>query len=149
MYPLPLSARLILPSPLQFEYSEQLWPWSGYLALYLRVKEEGRQFAGIANGEFRFVVSSPPRPGSSDKNPQRSIVRVNVTTEIIPTPPRCGTHGRECSPQSAVPRRPALGTVRHGCVWLTGTGCLPALQGEACSMGPVPQHPLPPGILPT
>jgi membrane-bound transcription factor site-1 protease len=77
---------LLSPHLLQFEYSQQLWPWSGFLAVYLRVKEEGAAFAGLAHGEFKFVVRSPPARGETQ--PRRSIVHVAVTAEIIPTPPR-------------------------------------------------------------
>lgn len=35
----------------QFEYSRQLWPWSGYLALFIRVGKGGAQFEGPASGK--------------------------------------------------------------------------------------------------
>ena len=37
----------------QFEYSRQLWPWSGYLALFIRVGKGGAQFEGPASGKVR------------------------------------------------------------------------------------------------
>ena len=37
----------------RFEYSEQLWPWSGFLALYIRVTAAGQQTTGTAEGEVR------------------------------------------------------------------------------------------------
>ena len=37
----------------RFEYSGQLWPWSGFLALYIRVTAAGRQTTGTAEGEVR------------------------------------------------------------------------------------------------
>ncbi len=37
----------------QFEYSRQLWPWSGYLALFIRVGKGGAQFKGPASGKVR------------------------------------------------------------------------------------------------
>ena len=36
-----------------FEYSHLLWPWSGYLALYLRVWPAGAAFEGTASGNVR------------------------------------------------------------------------------------------------
>ena len=39
----------------RFEYSEQLWPWSGYLALYIRVSAAGRQTTGTAEGEVMLL----------------------------------------------------------------------------------------------
>jgi hypothetical protein len=76
-----------LPRPLpQFEYSEQLWPWSGYLALYLRVKDEGADFLGTASGTVSFTVVSPPGPGEAAQ--RHSLVSVPLTAAIIPTPHR-------------------------------------------------------------
>lgn len=81
---------------LQFEYSQQLWPWSGYLAVYLRVKPEGAGFTGRASGEFKLTVVSPPAKGESQ--PRRSTVQVPLIADIIPTPPRCVLQGaRSCS----------------------------------------------------
>ena len=33
---------------IRFEHSEQLWPWSGFLALYVRVRDAGVTFSGQA-----------------------------------------------------------------------------------------------------
>ena len=33
---------------IRFEHSEQLWPWSGFLALYVRVRDTGVTFSGQA-----------------------------------------------------------------------------------------------------
>ena len=38
---------------MRFEVSLQLWPWSGFLALYLRVKDSGAAYEGVASGEVR------------------------------------------------------------------------------------------------
>ncbi|EFN59013.1 hypothetical protein CHLNCDRAFT_33771 [Chlorella variabilis] len=70
----------------RFEYSEQLWPWSGYLALFIRVRDEGAAFQGSGGGEVAFTVVSPPAPGEAA--PRRSTVRVPLTVGIIPTPDR-------------------------------------------------------------
>jgi hypothetical protein len=40
----------------RFEVSDLLWPWSGYLALYLRVKADGAKFEGAASGEVCMHV---------------------------------------------------------------------------------------------
>ena len=37
----------------RFEYSEQLWPWSGFLALYLRVDPAGSATTDTAEGQVR------------------------------------------------------------------------------------------------
>ena len=43
----------------RFEYSEQLWPWSGYLALYIRVSSAGSQTTGTAEGEVMLLLLDP------------------------------------------------------------------------------------------
>lgn len=35
----------------RFEVSDLLWPWSGYLALYLRVRAGGAKYEGTASGQ--------------------------------------------------------------------------------------------------
>lgn len=53
----------------QFEYSEELWPWSGHVSLFVVVKDQGREFSGTATGTVRFTVESPPKLGSSVRFP--------------------------------------------------------------------------------
>ena len=45
----------------RFEWSPRLWPWSGYLAVYVRVEdsEGGRGFEGVAEGVIEVTVVSP------------------------------------------------------------------------------------------
>ena len=38
----------------RFEVSDLLWPWSGYLALYLRVRAGGAKYEGTASGQVRM-----------------------------------------------------------------------------------------------
>ena len=45
----------------RFAHSEVLWPWSGYLALYVRVRESAKALQGVASGTVRFAVCSPAR----------------------------------------------------------------------------------------
>ena len=83
---------------LSFEHSEGLWPWSGFLALYIRAMPEAVQTDAVASGEVSFTILSPPAPGESEQ--RRSTVALPVTVQIIPTPPRqvCGGHlGGLCS----------------------------------------------------
>ena len=49
---------------LSFQYSEILWPWSGYLAVFITVSEEGQAFEGIAQGHVSFTVESPMAEGN-------------------------------------------------------------------------------------
>ena len=71
---------------MEFEVSDVLWPWSGYLAFYIRVSPDASHFSGVATGDITFTVVSPPELGSSQE--RRSTVTVPFKAEIIPTPPR-------------------------------------------------------------
>lgn len=53
----------------RFEVSHQLWPWSGYLALYLRVKESGADYDGLASGN----VSCPWSDSTASAFPSISL----------------------------------------------------------------------------
>ncbi|EIE27171.1 subtilisin-like protein [Coccomyxa subellipsoidea C-169] len=70
----------------RFEHSNLMWPWSGFLALYIRVAPEGATFKGVATGEVALVIESPPERGEKQK--RRSTVKLGIKLEIIPTPPR-------------------------------------------------------------
>ncbi|KXZ49150.1 hypothetical protein GPECTOR_23g78 [Gonium pectorale] len=48
-----------------FEWSDVLWPWSGHLALYIRVRESGSEYEGPAAGVVEATVVSPPGPGET------------------------------------------------------------------------------------
>jgi membrane-bound transcription factor site-1 protease len=71
---------------LRFEYPKKLWPWSGYLALYVRVKEDSSKFSGTAEGTVKFEVVSPPGPG--ERTERRSTVTLTLRAPVIETPPR-------------------------------------------------------------
>lgn len=70
----------------RFEHSDLLWPWSGFLALYVYVRAEGKTFNGTATGEASFTIISPPMPGETEE--RKSKVTLPITVAIIPTPPR-------------------------------------------------------------
>ena len=70
----------------KFEYSSVLWPWSGFLALFIRVLPEAAAVDDIASGEISFTIVSPPEPGSTAV--RRSSVTLPLTVRIAPTPPR-------------------------------------------------------------
>jgi hypothetical protein len=71
---------------LRFEHSETLWPWSGYLALYIRVRPEAASFAGVATGEVVFSIASQRARGEA--RDRVSEVVMPIEAEIVPTPPR-------------------------------------------------------------
>jgi len=69
-----------------FEYSDLIWPWSGYLAVFVTVTEEGRGFEGVAQGHVALTIESPMEEGDSE--PQRSSLTLPLRVKIIPTPSR-------------------------------------------------------------
>ena len=69
-----------------FEYSEYLWPFTGWLAVFIRVKASSREYSGAASGTIQFTVESPPGPGETDA--RRSAVSVPLAVNIVPVPPR-------------------------------------------------------------
>jgi membrane-bound transcription factor site-1 protease len=49
---------------LAFEYSDVIWPWSGYLAVFVVVTQEGQSFEGVAQGHVSLTVESPMEEGT-------------------------------------------------------------------------------------
>ena len=69
-----------------FEYSEYLWPFTGWLAVFVRVRASAREYAGTASGTISFTVESPP--GAGERDARRSTVSAPLTVSIVPVPPR-------------------------------------------------------------
>ncbi|XP_062501119.1 membrane-bound transcription factor site-1 protease-like [Corticium candelabrum] len=69
-----------------FSYSSVLWPWSGYLAVYIAVAKTAGNFHGIAQGHISLTVVSPPQIGEEEE--RMSLVKLPIRVKIIPTPPR-------------------------------------------------------------
>ena len=69
-----------------FTHSEVLWPWSGWLAVWIWVKSASDRFDGIARGHISVTVESPPEEGEVE--PRISHIRLPLKTKIIPTPPK-------------------------------------------------------------
>ena len=70
----------------RFSHSAVLWPWSGFLALYLRVKPEAAASSGTAEGVVTLTIESPPGPGEAQ--PRRSTVSIPLKAAVVATPPR-------------------------------------------------------------
>uniref|UniRef100_A0A182M3P4 Membrane-bound transcription factor site-1 protease n=1 Tax=Anopheles culicifacies TaxID=139723 RepID=A0A182M3P4_9DIPT len=68
-------------------YSEQLWPWSGWMAVHIGVNEAGRLFEGIAQGHITLTVQSPAE-GENEREPRNGTVSFAIKVRIIPQPPR-------------------------------------------------------------
>lgn len=71
---------------IHFTYSEVIWPWTGYLALHMQIKEEGSHFLGVIEGNVTVRVYSPPAPGK--KVHQSSTCVLQLKLQVVPTPPR-------------------------------------------------------------
>lgn len=71
---------------IHFTYSDVIWPWTGYLALHMQIKEEGSHFSGVIEGNVTVTVYSPPAPG--EKVRRRSTCALQLKLQVVPTPPR-------------------------------------------------------------
>jgi len=64
-------------------FSEHIWPWAGWIAVQVTVREEAREYEGIAQGHIEVVVESPGEAGGTT-----SSVKLPIRVKIIPPPPR-------------------------------------------------------------
>ncbi|XP_059634967.1 subtilisin-like protease SBT6.1 isoform X2 [Cornus florida] len=71
---------------IHFTYSDVIWPWTGYIALHMQIKEEGAQFSGVIEGNVTVAVYSPAAPG--EKGPRSSTCVLHLKLKVVPTPPR-------------------------------------------------------------
>ncbi|XP_012846448.1 PREDICTED: subtilisin-like protease SBT6.1 isoform X2 [Erythranthe guttata] len=71
---------------IHFNYSDVIWPWTGYLALYMQIKDEGVNFSGEIQGNVTFNVYSPPAEGEKSGRKSSCILRLKL--KVIPTPQR-------------------------------------------------------------
>ncbi|KAJ9538683.1 hypothetical protein OSB04_031416 [Centaurea solstitialis] len=71
---------------IHFTYSNVIWPWTGYLALHMQIKEEGAQFSGEIEGNVTVKIYSPPALG--EKLFRHSTCVLHLKLKVVPTPPR-------------------------------------------------------------
>ncbi|MBA0835654.1 hypothetical protein Goarm_007924 [Gossypium armourianum] len=71
---------------IHFTYSEVIWPWTGYLALHMQIKEEGGHFSGVIEGNVIVRIFSPPAQG--EKTARTSTCVLQLKLNVVPTPPR-------------------------------------------------------------
>lgn len=71
---------------IHFTYSDVIWPWTGYLALHMQVKDEGSQFSGIISGNVTLSIYSPAAQGES--SPRSSMCVLYLKIMVVPTPVR-------------------------------------------------------------
>ncbi|XP_066902456.1 membrane-bound transcription factor site-1 protease [Halyomorpha halys] len=67
-------------------YSNVLWPWSGWLAVYLSVSSNAADYTGTAQGHIELTIESPSEYGDLDS--KISLVKLPIRANIIPTPPK-------------------------------------------------------------
>ena len=60
-----------------------IWPWSGWLAVQVTVKEEARDYEGVAQGHLEITVLTPGEGAGLT-----SSVKLPIRVKIIPPPPR-------------------------------------------------------------
>lgn len=71
---------------IHFTYSDVIWPWTGYLALHMQIKEEGAQFSGTIEGNVTVRVYSPPARGEKTRRSTTCVLHLKLN--VVPTPPR-------------------------------------------------------------
>ncbi|GMH16564.1 hypothetical protein Nepgr_018405 [Nepenthes gracilis] len=71
---------------MHFTHSDVIWPWTGYLALHMQIKEEGAQFSGVIEGNVTVKVYSPPAQGEKALRSSTCVLRLRLN--VVPTPPR-------------------------------------------------------------
>ncbi|KAH8295715.1 hypothetical protein KR018_005650 [Drosophila ironensis] len=66
-------------------FSPTLWPWTGWMAVYIAVNKEGENFEGVCKGSISVVVESF-KLASNDSD--IAEVTFPLTIKVTPTPPR-------------------------------------------------------------
>lgn len=69
-----------------FRWSETLWPWTGWLGVYIRVNQKAAKWQGTIQGYVEMSVESPP--GYGELLPRKTIIRLPLKVNVIPTPPK-------------------------------------------------------------
>ena len=67
-----------------FTYSKLIWPWSGWMAVHIKVSDKGKNWEGIAQGQVTFSVVTA---GSREEEQKNNVV-LPIKIRVIPTPPR-------------------------------------------------------------
>ncbi|KAK6236329.1 Peptidase S8/S53 domain - like 10 [Theobroma cacao] len=71
---------------IHFTYSEVIWPWTGYLALHMQIKEEGAHFSGVIEGNVTVRIYSPPAQGERATRSSTCVLQLKLN--VVPTPQR-------------------------------------------------------------
>ncbi len=70
------------------EYSREMWPWAGWLALFLGVIAEAGGWEGTVTGEVRLSVESTVEAETGESILRVSELTLPVRAKIVATPPR-------------------------------------------------------------
>ncbi|KAF8386555.1 hypothetical protein PRIPAC_75697 [Pristionchus pacificus] len=68
---------------ISFSYSPQIWPWTGFMALFLSVNSEHSSYTGNVSGRIRLTVVS-----DHFGEKRRATIAFPMRLRIIPTPAR-------------------------------------------------------------
>ncbi|XP_072931051.1 membrane-bound transcription factor site-1 protease [Epargyreus clarus] len=68
------------------DYSQVLWPWSGWLALSIIVLEEGADFDGVIEGHVNVTIESHQENG--DGAMRNATLMLPIRARVIPVPVR-------------------------------------------------------------
>ncbi|XP_075990927.1 membrane-bound transcription factor site-1 protease [Anticarsia gemmatalis] len=71
---------------LSVDYSQILWPWSGWLALSFTVLETGADFDGVVEGHVNVTIES--YDDSGEKTMKNATLTLPVRARVIPVPVR-------------------------------------------------------------
>ncbi|XP_030372452.1 membrane-bound transcription factor site-1 protease [Scaptodrosophila lebanonensis] len=66
-------------------FPSMLWPWSGWMAVYIAANKESRNFEGIAKGNIILSIESI---GSGKNESHISEIHFPIVVKITPKPPR-------------------------------------------------------------
>ena len=71
---------------MEFDYSESIWPWSGYFAVKISVDREAINFNGVVEGQIILTIES--NTGNESTGRVLSELKLYVRAKIIAEPPR-------------------------------------------------------------
>lgn len=71
---------------IKFKYSDVIWPWTGFLAVHLQIKEEGASFSGVIEGDVIVKIYTPPQGERGQR--RTSTCSLHLKLNVVPTPPR-------------------------------------------------------------
>ena len=67
-----------------FEFSSEIWPWSGYIAIKITVDQEAREYDGYAEGEILITIET----NSTTNELIQHELRLYLKAKLIGEPPR-------------------------------------------------------------